>query len=139
MLAIVDWLDLRFAFNRLKSLGGSIATLSPNVATTREAIAKVMSQMEDRSKLAMARTGMRAFEHCDTLKDDALMDRDTAIALQNHGKNLQLAHQWFPNTQQNLNVNIANIPLPTPEERAELNDVHRKLDAIAAKLKAAQQ
>jgi hypothetical protein len=31
-----------------------------------------------------------------------------------------------------VNVNIANIPMPTEEERAEM----RALDAIAAKLKA---
>ena len=35
-----------------------------------------------------------------------------------------------------VNVNIANIPLPTAEERAEMNAIDRKLDAIAAKLKA---
>jgi hypothetical protein len=34
-----------------------------------------------------------------------------------------------------VNVNIANIPLPTPEERAEMNAIDRKLDAIAAKLR----
>jgi len=35
-----------------------------------------------------------------------------------------------------VNVNIANIPMPTEEERAEMRALDRKLDAIAAKLKA---
>ena len=34
-------------------------------------------------------------------------------------------------------LQIANIVMPTPEERAERNAVHRRLDAIARKLRAA--
>jgi hypothetical protein len=34
-----------------------------------------------------------------------------------------------------VNVNIANIPLPTEEERAEMRALDAKLDALAAKLK----
>jgi hypothetical protein len=43
-------------------------------------------------------------------------------------------HGW--NQPAGVNVNIANIPLPTEEERAEMREIDRKLDAIAAKLKA---
>jgi hypothetical protein len=90
--------------------------------------------MEDRSRLAMARTGMRAFEHCDELSDSDLHDRDTAIALQNHDKNIALAHNWGA---QNVAVAVqVNVPMPTAEERAEMREMDRKLDAIAAKLKA---
>jgi len=35
-----------------------------------------------------------------------------------------------------VNVNIANIPTPTQEERAEMQEMDAKLDAIAARLKA---
>ena len=45
-------------------------------------------------------------------------------------------HGW--NQSAGVNVNIANIPMPTAEERAELTALDRKLDAIAAKLKQAQ-
>jgi hypothetical protein len=34
-----------------------------------------------------------------------------------------------------VNVNIANIPMPTEEERAEMRRIDDKLDAIAAKLR----
>jgi hypothetical protein len=43
-------------------------------------------------------------------------------------------HGW--NQPAAVNVNIANIPMPTQEERSEINAIDRKLDAIAAKLKA---
>jgi len=43
-------------------------------------------------------------------------------------------HGW--NQPAGMNVNIANIPMPTEEERAEMRALDAKLDAIAAKLKA---
>jgi hypothetical protein len=43
-------------------------------------------------------------------------------------------HGW--NQPASVNVNIANIPLPSAEERAEMRALDAKLDAIAAKLKA---
>jgi len=42
-------------------------------------------------------------------------------------------HGW--NEPARVNVNIANIPMPTEEERAEMREIDRKLDAIAAKLR----
>ena len=42
-------------------------------------------------------------------------------------------HGW--NQPAGVNVNVANIPMPTAEERAEMREIDRKLDAIAAKLK----
>ena len=43
-------------------------------------------------------------------------------------------HGW--NQPAGVNVNIANIPLRTEEERAEMRALDAKLDAIATKLKA---
>jgi hypothetical protein len=34
-----------------------------------------------------------------------------------------------------VNVNIANIPMPTEKERAEMRALDRQLDAVAAMLK----
>ena len=42
-------------------------------------------------------------------------------------------HGW--NQPAAVNVNIANIPMPTEEERAEMRALERKLDAFAAMLK----
>jgi len=41
-------------------------------------------------------------------------------------------HGW---NQPAVNVNIANIPMPTEEERAEMRALDAKLDAFAARLK----
>ena len=42
-------------------------------------------------------------------------------------------HGW--NQPAGVNVNIANIPMPTAEERAEMRALDAELDALAAKLK----
>ena len=42
-------------------------------------------------------------------------------------------HGW--NQPAGVNVNIANIPMPTEEERAEIREIDRKLGAMAAKLR----
>ena len=42
-------------------------------------------------------------------------------------------HGW--NQPAAVNVNIANIPMPTAEERAEMRALDAKLDAFAAMLK----
>jgi hypothetical protein len=42
-------------------------------------------------------------------------------------------HGW--NQPAGVNVNIANIPMPTEEERAEMRALDDKLDAIASKLR----
>ena len=44
----------------------------------------------------------------------------------------QGAAEW---NQPAVNVNIANIPMPTEEERAEMRALDKKLDAFAAMLK----
>jgi hypothetical protein len=58
--------------------------------------------------------------------------RDAAIGTGIAGdKMLALTGQ----TPSAVNVNIANIPMPTEEERAEMRALDRKLDAFAAMLK----
>jgi hypothetical protein len=59
------------------------------------------------------------------LRDAAI---ETGIAVD---KMLALTGQ----TPSAVNVNIANIPTPTEEERAEMRALDRKLDAFAAMLK----
>jgi hypothetical protein len=41
-------------------------------------------------------------------------------------------------TGQMPSINIANISMPTDEERAQMDTIDRKLDAIAARLKASE-
>ena len=84
----------------------------------------------------MARSGMRAFEHSDTLSDEQLHERDRAIAMHNHAKTLQLAHMWFP-AGMAVNVGVkVDVATPSETERLEMRALDEKLDSLAAKVKA---
>jgi hypothetical protein len=109
------------------------AKLSPTVPNPLETLANVMAIEGDRTRSAMARTARRAFEHCDTLTDEELHKLDRAIALEKHGRNASVAHQWSSSTS-TVAVQV-NIPLPSTEEREEMAKLDAKLDAIAAKLR----
>ena len=114
----------------------AIASVSREVPNAREALTKVLREYEDRTRLAMARTTQRAFEHSDTVNDADLHEKDRAIALANHGRNAQIVHGWnLPHVTSNVAVQV-NVPLPDKSEREEMRALDRKLDALAAKLKA---
>ena len=72
---------------------------------------------------------MRAFERCDELRDQALLKLSIAVALEKHAKVAQVAPGWTP---QGVAVAVqVNVPMPTPEERAEMRSLDAKLDAFA--------
>ena len=109
------------------------AELSANVSQPISVMPKIMSQMADRTRLAMARTSLRAFEHSDTLSDEQLHELPRGVALEKHGRNAQMAHGW---NQASANVAVqVNVPMPSEAEREEMRSIDAKLDAIAAKLK----
>lgn len=109
------------------------AELEPN-GTALKAKSRILAQMGDRTRLAMGRTSMRAFEHADTVPDAELHKLQTAIALEKHGKNAGMAFQWSA-AAANVAVQV-NVPMPTAAERDEMRRLDDKLDAIAAKLQS---
>ena len=123
----------RYGWSLPHKLARSEAALSPSVTQPIEAMQRIMSSMGDRTKLAMARTSQRAFEYCDNVTDAELHELPRAVALEKHGRNAALAHNW---SQANANVAVqVNVPMLTEEERAQMQEIDRKLDAIAAKLR----
>lgn len=122
-------------FGRNTGRNNDLAATSRNVTSPIDAMANVMTLMADRTKLAMARTAMRAFEHSDELTEDQLHEMDRAIALEKHGRNASVAHSWNSNMQ-TVAVQV-NVPMPSKEERDEMRSMDAKLDAIAARLRDA--
>jgi hypothetical protein len=91
----------------------------------------------DRSRLGLAQAGTLASEKFASLPATRLVERDTAQALEAVSRAVDRTHGWSIAAQQAPAVNVAvQVNAPTPEERAELTALDRKLDAIAAKLKA---
>ena len=111
------------------------ATLSHNVTSPINALQNVLDGYAERTRLAMARTSQRAFEHSDTVTDEMLHELPRAVALEKHARVASIAHNW--STQQ-VNVGVAlNVPLPDETERAEMRAIDAKLDAIADRLRNA--
>lgn|GEM_PF-5392474 len=111
----------------------SNASLSSDVATPLEAFGKLMTVEGDRTRVAMARTSRRAFEHADTVTDEQLHELPRAVALEKHGRNASIAHNW---NQAAANVAVqVNVPLPSAEEREEMRAIDAKLDEIAKRLR----
>jgi len=98
-----------------------------------KALASVLALEGDRTRLAMARTSRRAFEHSDSVTDEQLHELPRAVALEKHGRVAAIAHNWG-SAQANVAVQV-NVPLPSAEERKEMRSIDEKLDQIAAKLR----
>ena len=114
--------------------GNHLVPSSPhNVTEPINVMARVLAMEGDLTRSAMARTARRAFEHSDTLSDEALHELPRGVALEKHARIAQIAHGWNMPAA-NVAVQV-NVPMPTAEERSEMRSIDAKLDAIAAKLK----
>ena len=101
-----------------------------------EAKKRLLEQMGHRTRVGLARSAMKASEHAADLDGRELMERDTSIALLNHAKVASVTHGWQPDTA--LNVNVANLVMPSEAEREERAQLHAAMDAIAAQLKSSE-
>ena len=110
-----------------------LAEASRRVTQPMEAFANLMAVEGDRTRAAMARTSRRAFEHADTVSDEALHELPRGVALEKHARVASIAHNW---QSQNVNVGVqVNVPLPDQAERDEMRSIDAKLDEIAKRLR----
>src|SRR5262245_24783926 len=98
---------------------------------------EVLAEQSKDTMLYMSAASLKASYTAAKMNGEDLLVRDTAQALEAHNRNADRTHGWTAQRQAAVQVGVqVNLPLPTPEERAELTAIDRKLDAIAAKLKA---
>jgi len=107
---------------------------SPEIPNAVRAMTQILESEGHRTRLGMARTARRAFEHCDDLPDRKLLEVGTAIALDKHRAVAESAHGWR-NAATQVAVQV-NVPMPTQQERDEMRQLDAKLDAFAKLLKA---
>jgi len=112
----------------------------PNATAVHEAYGAAIENHSNRSRLALAQAGTNASEHFATLKGGEFAVKDTAIALEATTRAIDRTHGWSIAAQQAPAVNVAvAVTLPTPEERSERNEIHRKLNAISDAIKAKER
>jgi hypothetical protein len=104
-----------------------------SVEITQDVKRRLLEQGSTRTKLALSQAAVTATEHLAGLDGKSLMAPTHGIAADTWSRTADRVHGWQAERQKPL-VQIANVSLPTPEERAERQRAHDALDAIARKL-----
>jgi hypothetical protein len=103
---------------------------------THAAQDEVLREQSEQTMLYMSAASLKASYEAAQMDGKQLLVRDTAQALEAHNRNADRTHGWSAARQQGSMVAVhVNIPMPTAEEREEMNRLDRKLDAFAAMLK----
>ena len=94
-----------------------------------------MREQSGDTMLYMSSAALKASYEAAKMTGKALLDRDTAMALECHNRSADRTHGWTAARQQAQTQVAVQVVMPTPEERAERTAEHRKLDEIAKRLK----
>ena len=94
---------------------------------------ELLEQGSTRTKLALSQAAVTATEHLATLDGKSLMAPTHGSAADTWSRTADRVHGWQAERQKPL-VQIANVRLPTPEEREERRKAHQALDQIARSL-----
>ena len=62
-----------------------------------------------------------------------LLERDKAQALECHNRNADRTHGWSAARQQSQ-VQVVQVNMPTPEEQAQREADHKRMDELTAQL-----
>jgi len=94
---------------------------------------EVMEQQSKDVALYLSSAALKAAHEAASMTGKALLQKDTAIAVEATSRTADRTHGWTAARQQPA-VQIANVVLPTPEERAKLDALDAKLDEIVQTL-----
>ena len=108
---------------------------SPDATKAIEIRKQIIAEHSERTKLGFARTVTKVAEHLAEQTPEALVKPGVAISAEQYAKVSDKTYGWSAARAQAPTVQIANLVMPTREEREERNRIHRALDAIASKLK----
>ena len=106
---------------------------SPKVTQAIEVKRALIEHHSDRTKLGFARTVTKVAEHLAEQTPEALVKPGVAIAAEQYGKLSDKTYGWSAARAQAPSVQIANIVLPSAEERAKIDAIDAKLDAFVGK------
>jgi 2,4-dienoyl-CoA reductase-like NADH-dependent reductase (Old Yellow Enzyme family) len=115
--------------------------LHPNALKSRdvtggiEATKNIIAHYSDRARVGAVISGAKVFEHLADKEPNQLIGPATAIAADQWAKVTDRAAGWSAERAQGVTVQVANLVMPTPEQRAERRALHDKLDEIAKQLK----
>lgn len=114
---------------------GPVSSESRGTIDTIEIKRQLLSKYSDRTRLGLARSACTASETLAERDGDSLLKPATSISAEQWSKVADRTHGWTAERAQATTVNIANLVMPTEEERAARERAHDRLDAIAARLR----
>ena len=109
--------------------------LKSAAATSRAIQDDILKEQSDKTMLYMSSAALKASYEAAGMSGEQLLDKNAAIALEAHNRVADRTHGWTAMRQQNQVAVAVQVQMPTPEERAERTERHRKLDEIARRLK----
>lgn len=106
--------------------------LSKSASAHDETLDKINKSAHFHYGVAALKAGMTASE----LTGDQLMERNTAMAFNQNTQAADRAFGWTAQRTAGPTVQIANVVMPTPEEKAERQAMFAKLEEITRRLAA---
>lgn len=112
------------------------ATLSAQVSDAIEAKKRILKHHSDRTLLGFAQAATTVAEGLSEKTVGQLIAPGTAISAGQWAKVSDSVHGWQAERTAAPVVQIANVVLPSEDERADRRAMHARLDDIARRLKA---
>ena len=109
------------------------AQKSASVSNANDAKRRIIAQCSDRTAVGFALTAVKVSEHLADQTPEAFVKPALAISAEQYSRVSDRTFGWSASRQQTPTVQIANIVLPSAEERAKLDAIDRKLDAFVGK------
>jgi hypothetical protein len=112
----------------------SDASRSPEVTEPIEIKRRLLAQLGDRTRFGLARSACSASETLAEYPGKAILNAQTAIAMEQVSRTADRVHGWSAERAKPL-VQIANVTLPSVAEREDREKAHKALDDIARALR----
>ena len=143
-LGISESKGLKIAWRRRWNMGNISPAVQANIRSNAQCVessgivrdikAQLLNGHSTRTKLALASAATHASERLADMDPKALLTPHSGIAADTWSRTADRVHGWSAERAKPL-VQIANVALPSDEERAERRRAHDALDEIARALK----
>lgn len=121
----------------LNSIFGARPTphaLKADASVVREGIEQTFREQSEDSRLYLSSAVLKASHEFASIDPKELTDHRKSQALLNVSRTGDTVHGWQAMRMQGVTVQVANLVMPSADERAALNQVDRRLDDISRRL-----
>src|SRR4030095_13221007 len=95
---------------------------------------EVLREQSEQTMLYMSAASLKASYEAAQMEGKQLLERDKAQALECHNRNADRTHGWSGARQQSQVQVAVQVNMPTPEEQAQREADHKRMDELTAQL-----